>query len=392
MTEKLYYLDAYKAEFQCKLVSFKEDGDSIIIETDKTAFFPEGGGQTSDRGYLEGMYIYDVQTENDIIYHYTQNTPEALEILKSKLNLKGEIDMGKRFSDMQQHSGEHIFSGLTNRLYGYNNVGFHLGSEVVTLDFDGVLTEEDIYKLEKLANKAVWDNKEIIVSYPSKNKLKEISYRSKIEIDGQTRLITIPGIDVCACCAPHVKATGEIGIIEVVSFEKYKGGTRLSILCGERALYDIRHKLNENHKISVLTSSKQNETSLFVEKLKKDKEKADYEIYGLKKELLSLKVNLIKDEKRIVIFDNSLEGKLLQDFALLLKEKAKDFAAVFCGSDNNYRYVIISPSTDLRKIGKELNQKFTGKGGGRPEMLQGTLIGTENEIKNFLFEYEGETL
>ncbi len=382
MTEKLYYENAYLSEFQCKLLSFKEQGENIIIETDRTAFFPEGGGQTSDRGFLGELPIHDVQITNEVIFHFTKNTPDALAFLNSTENLKGRVDMEKRFSDMQQHSGEHIFSGIVHKLFGYNNVGFHLGSEVVTLDFDGALSEDEVYKVEALCNKAVWDNKEIIASYPSKEELKSISYRSKIEIEGQTRLITIPGVDVCACCAPHVKFTGEIGIIEVVAFEKYKGGVRISILCGERALKDIRHKLNENHKVSVLTSSKQNETSVFVEKLKKDKEKTDYEIYGLKKELLNLKVNGIENEKRIIIFDSSLEGKLLQDFALLLKDKAEEFAAVFSGE----RYTLISGKVDLRPLGKELNNKFSGRGGGRPEMIQGTLSGEENEIRDFLKE------
>ena len=274
MTEKLYDTNSYLSEFDCRILSFGENKNRIFIETDKTAFFPEGGGQASDKGYLDEFYISDVQIVGDRIFHYTENIPETLSLLQKKDTLHGKIDMKKRFSDMQQHSGEHIFSGLVCGNFGYNNVGFHLGTEVVTLDFDGMLGEDDITRIEFLANKAVWDNKEILVHFPTDEELKNINYRSKIEIEGQTRLVEIPGIDICACCAPHVKTTGEIGIIEVVAYERYKGGTRVSILCGERALKDIRHKLNENRKVSALTSSKQLETSVFVEKLKEDKEKA----------------------------------------------------------------------------------------------------------------------
>lgn len=386
MTEKLYDADSYLSEFDCEIISFGEDKNRIYIETDKTAFFPEGGGQTSDKGTLDEFYISDVQIIGKRIFHYTENTAETLAKLKKKKTLHGKIDMKKRFSDMQQHSGEHIFSGLVNSNYGYNNVGFHLGTEIVTLDFDGALEHDDILKIEKLANKAVWDNKEILVTFPTDDELKSINYRSKIEIEGQTRLVEIPGVDICACCAPHVKMTGEIGIIEVVAFEKYKGGTRVSILCGERALCDIRHKLEENHKVSVLTSSKQTETSFFVEKLKADKEKSDYENVGLKKELLTLKSEAVKAAEKIIIFDEKLESKLLQDFAISIMGKAEKFAACFCGENSSYRYCLASSNVDLRELGKSLNATFSGRGGGKPEMIQGSLCGEESEIRRFLEE------
>lgn len=388
MTEKLYDSDSYLSEFDCKLINFGEDGKRIFIETDRTAFFPEGGGQTSDKGFLDEIYISDVQIVDGRIFHYTENTANTLELLKSKAVLHGKIDWKKRFSDMQQHSGEHIVSGLVCSTFGYNNVGFHLGTEVVTLDFDGVLSEEDITRIEFLANKTVWDNKEILVSFPTDEELQKISYRSKIEIEGQTRLVEIPGVDVCACCAPHMRTTGEIGIIEVVAYEKYKGGTRVSILCGERSLKDIRHKLNENRKVSALTSSKQIETSVFVEKLKEDKEKADYEIVGLQRELLSLKAQAIKNSDKIIIFDEKLEGKLLSDFALSVMDKAQNFAACFSGKNDEYKYCIVSHSIDLRDMCKALNSAFSGRGGGKPQIVQGSLSGSKAEIKDFLINYQ----
>lgn len=388
MTEKLYDNDSYLSEFVCKVLSFGEDKDRIYIETDRTAFFPEGGGQTSDKGTLDELYISDVQLVDGRICHYTDNTEENLQLLRSKSTLHGKIDMKKRFSDMQQHSGEHIFSGLVCSNFGYNNVGFHLGTEVVTLDFDGVLLQKDIDRIELLANKAIWDNKEILIHFPTDDELKKISYRSKIEIEGQTRLVEIPGIDICACCAPHVKMTGEIGIIEVVAFEKYKGGTRVSILCGERALKDIRHKLEENRKVSVLTSAKQNETSLFVQKLKEDKEKADYDIVGLKRELLLLKAEAIEKAERIIIFDEKLQGKLLQDFSISIMNKTDSFAACFCGENGVYRYSIASKGKDLREMCKAFNGAFKGRGGGKPELCQGTVSGTEEEIRKFLSDYK----
>lgn len=384
MTQKLYDNDSYLSEFSCKVINLYTVEDKIHIETDRTAFFPEGGGQTSDRGWFDEIYVENVQIIDGKILHFVENSEENVKKLQIGVPLCGKIDMKKRFSDMQQHSGEHIFSGIVNSLYGFNNVGFHLGTEIVTLDFDGVLNEADICKVESLVNKAIWDNLEIKVLFPSDDELSKIKYRSKIEIEGQVRLVEIPGVDICACCAPHVKRTGEIGIVEVVNFEKYKGGTRVSILCGERALKDIRHKLDENRKVSVLTCAKQTETAEAVERLKNENEKLKYDIVGLHRQILASKAEKIKNQKRIIIFDEMLQGKLLSDFAILLMNKADDFTACFCGENGSYRYCVVSGTTDLRPLCKELNSKFNGRGGGKPEIVQGSLMGSEEEITDFL--------
>ncbi len=384
MTEKLYYTDAYLDEFECKVTSLYTDDKYIYVEADRTAFFPEGGGQTSDRGWLNGAYVENVQIDGEKILHFVENSEENVKKLQNSTILQGKIDMKKRFSDMQQHSGEHIFSGLVHNLYGYNNVGFHLGSEVVTLDFDGVLNETDICKVESLVNEAIWKNLEIKVLYPTDEELKSINYRSKIEIEGQVRIVEIPGVDTCACCAPHVKRTGEIGIVEVVNFEKYKGGTRVSILCGERALKDIRHKLNENRRVSVITKAKQSETAEAVDRLMKEKNRLEFELVGANREILFSKSESITSDKRIILFDKKLDGKLLIEFTEAIKSKAEEFVACFCGENGFYRYCIASKTVDLRPLAKELNGTFNGKGGGRGEMLQGSLTGAEEEIRVFL--------
>ncbi len=384
MTEKLYYLDAYLGEFECKALNLYTDDKYIYVETDRTAFFPEGGGQTSDRGWLNGAYVENVQIVDGKILHFVENSEENVKKLQNSTILQGKIDMKKRFSDMQQHSGEHIFSGIVHNLYGYNNVGFHLGSEVVTLDFDGTLNEADICKVENLVNEAIWKNLEIKVLYPTDEELKSITYRSKIEIEGQVRIVEIDGVDTCACCAPHVKRTGEIGIVEVVNFEKYKGGTRVSILCGERALKDIRHKLNENRKVSVITKAKQSETADAVERLMKEKDRLEFDLVGANREILFSKAEGITADKRIIIFDSKLQGKLLTEFTEAIKNKAEEFTACFCGENGSYRYCIASRTVDLPPLANELNTAFNGKGGGRGEMIQGSLTGAEEEIRVFL--------
>lgn len=387
MTQKLYDADSYLTEFDCKVTSLYSDNDYIYIETDRTAFFPEGGGQTSDIGELAGVHVKNVQLIDGKIIHFVKNSEENAEKFKNCDHICGKVDFKKRFSDMQQHSGEHIFSGIVNSLYGYNNVGFHLGSEIVTLDFDGELNEDDICKVEHLINKAIWDNREIKILFPTKQELKDIKYRSKIEIEGQVRIVEIDGIDVCACCAPHVKMTGEIGLVRVVNFERYKGGTRVSILCGERALFDLRHKLKQNRLVSNLTSSKQDETAAAVERLKNENEKLKYDIVGLTRELLTLKSESIKERDKIIIFDEKLQGKLLQDFAISLMDKCESFAACFCGENGSFRYCVVSSKVNLQPLAKALNAAFSGRGGGKPQIVQGSINGSEDEISEFLERY-----
>jgi len=385
-TEKLYDLDSGVSKFDCKVVELYAEQDKLIVITDRTAFFPEGGGQTSDVGYLQDAYVENVLIERGKIKHIVENCEENLQKFRVGAALHGKVDMKKRFSDMQQHTGEHIFSGIVHKLYGYDNVGFHLGSENVTLDFNGVLEHNDVCKVERLVNKAVWDNLEVHVFYPKEEEISELDYRSKKEINEALRLVEIPGVDLCACCAPHVKRTGEIGIVEVVSFEKYKGGTRLNILCGERALADIRKKLDENHKVSNLLSAKETETADMVKKLKDDNASLNFALHGKERELLKLKAESVLPSEIIIEFCESADANTLREFADLLSDKAKKFAAVF-GEGDSYKYVIISKTGyDVGALAKRLNQAFGGRGGGRGGIVQGSLTGSREDIERAVFE------
>ncbi len=385
MTKRLYDTDSSIREFGCQIIYLEKKDGKLLIETDETAFFPEGGGQTSDRGFIGDVYIYDVQEIDGRIFHFAEYSDEAFAALSEKKAFTGKIDWEKRFSDMQQHSGEHIFSGIVHTLYGFDNIGFHLGTEIVTLDFDGVLDSQQIYKVEELVNKAVAENIESKIMFPTKQELASIAYRSKKEIEGQVRLVEFPDVDICACCAPQVKRTGDIGVVEVVDFEKYKGGTRVSILCGDRAIKDIRHKLNENHKVSVLTCAKEKETAQAVERLKKEIDALDYEITGLKREIISLKMKAVEKADRIIIFDENLEGKMLQDFALGIMDRCGEFACCFCGSGETCRYCLVGDEAVIAPVGKALNEAFCGRGGGRGGIIQGSVkAADEGKIRAFL--------
>ena len=385
ITEKLYDLDSYVTEFECKVIDLYEAGEKLQVVLDRTAFFPEGGGQTSDRGTLDDVYVEDVQIECGKILHTVENSKENSDKLQPGTVITGKIDFKKRFSDMQQHSGEHIFSGIVHSLYGYDNVGFHLGSETVTLDFNGSLGKDDVCKVEKLVNKAVWDNKEIHVFFPTEEEKQTISYRSKREVDGPLRLVEIPEVDICACCAPHVRRTGEIGLVEVVKFEKYKGGTRLNILCGERALDDTRKKLDENHEVAVLLSTKETETAKAVEKLKTDNADLSYKLGGAKLEKLKMLAGSMSESERNVVFCDLTENDMIREYANLLSEKSRDFSAVFGGENGEYKFVIISKSGfDLDTLCKKLREAFGARGGGRNGIVQGSVSASEEEIRKTL--------
>lgn len=386
MTEKLYDLDSYVTEFTCKVISLYKDENYTYVETDRTAFFPEGGGQTSDRGFLGGAYVENVRLEGEKITHIVKNNVENVEKLQVGTEIFGKVDMKKRFSDMQQHTGEHIFSGIVHSLFGFENVGFHLGSDFVTIDTSGELSDDDICKVETLVNEAIWKDLEIKVYYPSKKELETLAYRSKKEIDGPLRIVEIPGVDVCACCAPHVKRTGEIGSFRVVKSERHRGGTRLFVLCGERNIADAREKLMQNYLVSNLLVTKETETFSMVQKLKDERAALSAEVSALKKELSALKAKSVEGGKRIVLLSETDDMNEARTLADSLSEKAEEFAAVLFG-ENGGRYVIISKTGfDLSALCKEFNKVLSGRGGGRNGIVQGSVSFPEKAEK-FLKEF-----
>ena len=287
MTEKLFYQDSHKSTFTAIVQEARQSENGYEIVLDRTAFFPEGGGQRSDTGMLGGVSVIDVQEIDGKIIHYTDGA------LVEGAAVEGCIDWKERFSKMQQHTGEHIVSGLIHKMYGYHNVGFHLGTDCVTLDFNGVVPKENLHEIELLANEAVAANLPVQVLYPTEAELQKISYRSKIEIEGQVRIVVIDGYDVCACCAPHVKYTGEIGLIKLVGIQNYKGGVRISMLCGFRALADYHQKEKNNREIAVMLSAKEYETAAEVTRLQEELAMKKAKIAELEKKVLEQKVEAL---------------------------------------------------------------------------------------------------
>lgn len=401
MTRRLYYEDAYLKEFEAQVVSCRQMEKGYEVVLNQTAFYPEGGGQPCDFGTLRighevladspagaedsgQISVADVQDGGSDVLHICDRP------LEPGMKIYGKIDWERRLTHMREHSGEHIISGIICKTHGYSNIGFHMGKEFVTIDFSGMLTEEEIAAAEIAANKKVLENVEILAEYPDAEALKELDYRSKKELEGAIRIVTVPGADCCACCGTHVKRTGEIGPIKVISSEHYKSGIRLNILIGEKALTDYAQKFENSRKISTLLSVKSENAAEGVEKLWESMNALKLEYGALKMQLLEQKVEGIADgEKSVVLFEKGLTPVDVRRLADSLQKKA-EFAAVFCGDDTEgYKYVMVSSAVDVSAFGKEFNRALNGRGGGRNPMIQGSVTAARAEIEAFLERFAG---
>lgn len=388
MTKQLYYEDSYIKEFEAVVLSCIPKENKFEAVLDRTAFFPEGGGQGADTGVLRienrEIKVLDVQERNGEIIHFIDE-----EVLSGQ-EIIGKLDFQERFSKMQQHTGEHIVSGIVHRRFGYENVGFHLGKEEVTMDYNGPLTSEELRSIEYEANQVVAENREIRAYFPEAEELEKIPYRSKKELQGKVRIVEIPNCDICACCAPHVRTTGNVGMIKITNAIRYKGGMRLWIACGMRALEDYNQKQASVVQISNMLSAKQQEVAEAVKRLTEEiqqlKEKAakmqEKLVMGyLESEKEALKEN---PNANLLLFEKELDAVAMRNFVNAGMEFTKGVCGAFVGDEKQgFRYVLGSCG-DIREIGKKLNEAFRGKGGGKPPMIQGSLVGEEEKIREFL--------
>lgn len=389
-TKKLYDIDAYATEFEAIVLSCEEveginaNGEKGLIYRivlDQTMFFPEEGGQTPDKGTLNGVTVLDVQIKGDRIIHYVAQPLEENRVVK------GSLDWKHRFSNMQQHSAEHIFSGLAYRKYGMKNVGFHLSDNIVTMDFDGVFTKEQLLEMEWEVNEAIVANVEIKTGYPSKEALADMDYRSKIEIDGAVRIVEIVGYDLCACCAPHVHHTGEIGMFKIQSAQNYKGGMRISFLSGFRALEEYRRTSDVIRELSgILTTNQENITD-HVNKLKT-------QVYDLKIQLSNVKQSMMEskladipaEQKDVLLFETDLETQVMRNVVNKLMENHEGLCGIFVGTEETgYNYILGSKSINCQGIATKLREELNARGGGKSQMIQGSVWARTEDIKRVLF-------
>ncbi len=379
MTEKLYYADAYLSEFEAEVLSCEEVEGGFAVKLDRTAFYPEGGGQPSDEGTVNGAKMLRAEEKNGEIIHLCTAGFEPGETVKCALDFK------RRFVNMQLHSGEHILSGFINQLTGLDNVGFHMGETAVTIDFNGAVDEETLRKAERLANEKIWQNVEIKVHYPTAEELPSFNYRSKKAIEGQVRLVEVPGADLCACCGTHVKRTGEVGIIKVLYCRNYKGGVRITLQAGERAFEDYCNINTFIRSAGALLKVPPEEVCGAAEKLLKKTDELKALNSELKRKIFISLAEKVEGGKESCFFFVDGSAEEARFFCDLLCEKAK-IACVFAAENGDVKYAIGSRTTDVRPLGKLINEKLGGRGGGRPEMVQGSAVTSEEEAEKAFYE------
>lgn len=380
MTEKLYYTDSHIHEFSARVLSCEKAKKGFAVVLDKTAFFPEGGGQPADTGLIGPAAVRDVQEQNGEILHYTDQA------LTPGQEYACALDWETRLCRMQNHSGEHIISGITHKLYGFDNVGFHMGAECMTIDFSGELSWEQLTGIETLANQAVRDDIPVTASFPAPEELSHMEYRSKLELTHDVRIVEIPGVDRCACCAPHVKRTGEIGLIKLLSAERHRGGVRIELVCGMDALRECRLMQKNVTAISGLLSARRAKSAAAVERVLAEQARLKERVAELSMALAQLKAESIGyTEGNICVFDNVLDEVALRELVNLLVEKCGGMAGAFSGSDETgYLYIIGSKNINLRERSREINAAINGKGGGTPEMIRGRAATTAEKIQKMM--------
>ena len=378
MTEKLYDLDSHLFKFEASILSCRETGRGWEILLDRTAFFPEGGGQSADTGRIGDATVYDARERDGEIWHLCDR-----ELSPRRYNCA--VDDEQRLRRMQNHSGEHVFSGLAHTMYGAENVGFHMACDCMTIDFDKELDREALDTIEYRANEAVRAGLPVRTYFPSPEELASLEYRSKKELTGAVRIVEIEGIDRCACCAPHVRTTGEIGLIKLLSAERHRGGVRITLLCGMDALDDYRRRQDSTTAVSVLLSAKRDEIAQALERHLAAEEKRKENAALLALRYVALRAETVSPtDGNICLFDDLPGEAPAREMVNLLVEKAGGVAALFLpGDDGGYRYIIGSRRVDLRACTREINAAIGGRGGGSSEMIRGSASAYEKQIEHF---------
>ncbi len=376
-TRKLFYEDPHMQTFSATVLSCERAEQGWEIQLNQTAFYPEGGGQACDLGVLGQAQVLDVQERGDAIIHLCDM---ALEVDST---VQGEIDWARRFDLMQQHTGEHIVSGIIHRRYGFHNTGFHAGSDGMEVDFDGLIPAEDIPWIERRANEFVWANLPVRCWYPAPEELPAIPYRTKRELPWPVRIVEIPEADTCACCGIHTASTGEVGLIKLSSCVKLRGGVRIVMRCGSRALQHISAVYEQNRRISQLLSAQITETSDAVQKLSDALAAEKLRSSGLQAEIFRHTAESYVNCNNVLHFASALDSSEVRALADAISSKTSGWAAVFSGNGGSYSYCIASRSTDLRELGKAMTAALQGRGGGKPNFQQGSVRADRSQIEAF---------
>lgn len=376
-TEKLFYVNQYQTEATATVLSCTPDGDRWRVTLDRTVFYPTGGGQPCDLGTLGDRQVLDVSEHEGEVLHLCDKPLPVGETVACR------IDWARRFSLMQQHSGEHIVSGIIHDRFGYDNVGFHMGSETITIDYSGEITPEELRQIEQAANEAIWNNVETEIFFPDAQTLAALPYRSKKALSGAVRIVRFPGLDTCACCGLHVARTGEIGLVKLLSVTRFHAGSRIELLCGGRALDYLSAIYDQNREISALLSAKPLETASTVSRLKDELGAAQYRITQLENEVFAQKAQAFAGKGDVLLFETAMQPGAVRRLADAVLSVCGGRCAVFSGADGAYQYAIGAREGDLRGLCRAMNDALRGRGGGKPGFVQGSVSASRLEIESF---------
>ena len=376
MTKKLFYEDSHMKTFTATVLSCTPGKHGYDVVLDQTAFYPEGGGQPGDRGTLGGVQVTDTHERDGAVIHYCEKP------LDEGAVVEGVLDWPYRFHLMQQHSGEHILSGFIHEAFGYNNVGFHMGHDCVTIDFNGVLSPDQIRQLERKTNRYILENLPVQTLFPTGQELETMPYRSKKELSGQVRIVAFPGADLCACCGVHVKYTGEIGPVKVISCQKFHDGVRLEMLAGNAALDYMLPCCEENKAIASLLSVKPHETAAAAEKMAKELAETKFRAGKLEEAVFAQKAAAFAGTGDVLLFEEGLTPDGVRRLTDAVFKTCGGTACVFSKYDQGFFYAVASRE-DIRDFVKQMNQSLSGRGGGKPNFCQGSVSATEQAIRQF---------
>lgn len=381
-TQKLYYQDPYLREFPATVLSCESAGEAWKVVLDQTAFYPEGGGQPADHGVLKTagreIAVTDVHEKDGAVVHTCAAPAEPGTVVT------GVLDWARRFDHMQQHSGEHILSGILCRLYHCDNVGFHLGAEAVTIDYNADISWEQVLEAERLANEAIWADREAEITYPSREELAVLDYRSKKKLAGQVRIVEFPEADRCACCGTHVERAGQVGLIKVLSCQKFREGVRMEILCGARALRYLSGAYDQARAVGQRLSVKPLEIQGAVERLEEELSAAKARMAELEQTAFAAIAAEQAGRGNALLFQSPMRPDSLRRLADAVGKSCGGLAAVFSGEGAKWSYALVrGDGGDIAPLVKELNETLHGRGGGRNGFAQGSVQAGREEIEAF---------
>ena len=376
--EKLYEENPYLTQFSAVVEFCVQGKKGYDVILDQTAFYPEGGGQPYDTGTLGGVRVLEVHEREGRVVH-TCDRP-----LEAGTQVSGTIDWDRRFDLMQHHSGEHIVSGIAHSKWGCDNVGFHMGADVITIDLNVLLDVDQLRELEAEANRYIWEDHPISITFPTPEELAVLEYRSKKELSGRVRIVSFPGADTCACCGTHVNSSGQVGFVKLLSVQKFREGVRIELVCGGRALRYVNNIMDQNHQVSNLLSAKAFETGAAVQRLLEENNALKSRILTMEDHRFAALAEEYAEAGDVLLFEEDLSPDGLRRLCDQVLHTCGGRCACFSGQDGQgYKYAVGQAGGDLRTFVKEMNQALNGRGGGKPEFVQGSVQAGWEEIEAF---------